>query len=333
MKKNIKISVLFITLFLVTACGSTRPTELTTIRINGSPNLTHAPIFIADQEGYFAEYGIQLEMVDFNRTGEAIPLVISGDLDVLAGGVTTGVLNTLRGDPNFKVVADRGVFTSDMGCSFLGILVRKDLYDDGIVRGPEDFQGMKVVTSKASPSELLMDHYLSPAGLSIDDIVISDVPKSSYIDAMKNKSVDIIVTLELTLSQVLGEGDSVLLVGIEEVVGDFQSSVIAYGKNLLKNDPDLGARFLAGYLKGVEQYNLGKTDRNLEILSEAIGQEIELLESACWLPMNSDGLVDFNGVVPFMNWSIENGYLEEPITEEEFFEPSILEAAKELLNQ
>jgi len=333
MKKNIIVAVILFSLIVLTACGSSQPEVLTTVRINGSRNISHAPIFIADYEGYFAEFGIQLEMIDFNRTTEAIPLVLSGDLDVLAGGIVTGLLNTLGLESDIKVVADRGSISSDMDCSFQAILVRKDLFESGAVSGPADLKGLRVVSSMASPSEFLLGQYLSQAELTLDDVIITDLPKASYIDAMENKTVDIIVAIELNLSQLLSVGDAVNLVGLEDVAGDYQTSVLAFGKNLLVRDPELGVRFLAGYMKGVAQYNQGKTERNLEIVSEATGQDIEVVKNACWIPISPGGIPNFSAVLPFMNWAIDKGYLDQAITEEQFWDPDFLEAAKDLLQE
>ena len=122
-----------------------------------------------------------------------------------------------------------------------------------------------------------------------------------------------------------------MLTGIEDVIGDYQSSAIIFGKRFLVDDPDLGARFLAAYMKGVEQYNQGKTERNLEIISEVSEMDIEVLRNACWIPISQDGVPNYSGLEEIMEWAVETGYLEEAVTEEQFFDPSFLEAAKALL--
>ena len=55
------------------------------IRINNSTQINYAPIFLAESEGYFDQYGLQLELVPFNIPPQAIPLLASGQLDVYAG--------------------------------------------------------------------------------------------------------------------------------------------------------------------------------------------------------------------------------------------------------
>jgi NitT/TauT family transport system substrate-binding protein len=295
--------------------------------------MSYAPIFIAEAEGYFEEFGIQVEMVPFDSTSEAIPLVISGELDAYAGAVNAGLLNTLHNDQNIRVVANRGRVEADMDCTFQGILVRKDLFESGDVTGPADLAGRIVVVTAAGPATFMVSEYLAQAGLTMEDVDRNDMPSSAYIDAMANGSVDVIATLELNLGRILAAGDSVLLAGAEDIVGDFQTSILAFGKNLLTDNPDLGVRFMAAYLKGIAQYNEGKTDRNLEILSEATGEDVEALRNSCWLPISEDGVPEFENVVPFMNWSVEQGHLDQTITEEQFWTSDFLEQAKLLLEE
>lgn len=334
MKIKIFLSCLILTLIILTSCAQEpEPTKLDMVRLNSSQNMSYAPIFIAEAEGYFEEFGIQVEMVPFDSTSEAIPLVISGELDAYAGAVNAGLLNTLHNDQNIRVVANRGRVEADMDCTFQGILVRKDLFESGEVTGPADLAGRIVVVTAAGPATFMVSEYLAQAGLTMDDVDRNDMPSSAYIDAMANGSVDVIATLELNLGRILTAGDSVLLAGAEDIVGDFQTSILAFGKNLLSDNPDLGVRFMAAYLKGIAQYNEGKTDRNLEILSEATGEDVEALRKSCWLPISEDGVPEFEDVVPFMNWSVEQGHLDQTITEEQFWNPDFLEQAKLLLEE
>ena len=107
---------------------------------------------------------------------------------------------------------------------------------------------------------------------------------------------------------------------------------MTFGKHLVVDDREAGARFLAGYLKGVRQYNEGKTERNLQIIAEATGESIDLLKAACWVPVRADGSIVFAGVDPFQQWSIARKQLDKPVTEEQFWDPSFLAEALKLLN-
>ena len=305
--------------------------EPVTLKFNAAKLPSYAPIYLAEEAGYFSQYGISLEPISFNRANEAIPLLASGDLDFYAGALNTGLLNVLGQSQDIKVVADRGSVIPG-GCTYQAILVRKDLFEGGAITKPEDLKGQIVASSTAGPAGFLLSSYLAQSGLTLDDVQISDIPTGSYVDGFANKSIAAIVTTELHVTRLLNAGNAVVLARLEDF-GAFQLSVLAFGKNLIIDKPEVGARFLAAYLLGVKKYNEGKTDENIRLLAEATGEDPELLRAACWIPIKLDGTINFASVNAFQQWSIQQKQLDNPISEEQFWDPSFLEDANDLLTK
>ena len=334
MKERKILIILVLIVILLSACqkqtADDQPYELTTVTINTSTQINYAPIYFAETEGYFEEYGIQLEGISFARLPEAVPLLVSGQLDVYAGPITTGLLNVFGQEPYVKAVADRGRM-AEGSCTFQALLVRKDLYDSGEVRGPADLAGKTIASTTSATKGYQLYYYLALAGLTFDDVNVSDLPQTSYLDAFENKAVDLIITPETFLTRLMMQGNAVILSTAEEGIGPLQSSIIAFGPRLINDDPELGARFMAAYLKGVQKYNEGKTEENLALLVEKTGEALDLLEQACWVPIREDGWIDFDEVDPFQQWSKQMGQLDETITEEQFWDPSFIEEGMDLI--
>jgi NitT/TauT family transport system substrate-binding protein len=305
--------------------------EPVTVKINNTININYAPVVLAEKLGYFEEFGIELERVQFSHVSDAIPLLGSGHLDAYAGSINAGFLNILGQDPNIKVVADRGLIRPD-DCTFLGLMIRKDLVESGQVQGPDDLAGLSINAVVSNPTGYLLSEYLKGTSLTLDDITFENLPSSTYIDAFANKTLDGIITPEIKLTRTLMAGNAVILAPMEEIVGYYQSSALAFGKSLIKDNPDLGVRFMAAYIKGLEKYQEGKTEENLGILHEVTKLDIELLEEACWVYIHPEGEIDFQNIVPFMTWAVEQGHLNGPITEEEYWDPSFLQEARALLD-
>ncbi len=342
MKNLYRLLTIFMIFFLI-SCNTTSSSEmingegqsdteekLVTVTINNSAQINYGPIYFADVAGYFEEFGIELEVLTFNRVTESVPLLASGQMDVYAGSNTAGLINIFGQEPYVKAIANRGQIVKG-DCSFQAILVRKDLFESGAVKGPENLEGLIIASNTSATRGFNLHTYLGQAGLSFDDVEISGIPSASYIDAFENKTIDAIVTPELNLTRVLQAGNAVVLSRTEDIIGPYLSSILAFGPRLIHDDPDLGVRFLAAYLKGVKQYNEGKTDENLELLAKKTGEDIELLNAACWMPIREDGWIDFSFVDPFQQWSFEMGQLDETISEEQYWDSSFLEAATSLL--
>lgn len=332
---KVKIIVITLAALLLSACGGApaqAPQEVVTLKMTISEQISYAPILIARAEGYFDEYGINIEYVPFGRASEATALLISGEIDVYAGTLNSGFLNSVyESNAGIKAVADRGHISKDAQCTYYALLVRKDLYESGQVIGPADLAGLTFSGQTAGTGAYFVSTYLALGGLTFDDVNMTDLPTPAEIEAMANKAIDITSKPEPGLTQHMQTGNTVMLARAEDVIDIFQSGVIAFGKKLLVDQPEVGARFMAGYLKGVQQYNQGKTDRNLEILSDATGDSIENLKAYCWVQINNDGSIDFAGVDGFQQWSISYGHMDNPVSQEQFWEPRFIQEAQKLI--
>ena len=98
-----------------------------TVKVGVLNSLSEAPTFIAMEEGFFKEEGLDIEVVRFANTADMVAPLSTGQLDVASGAPTLGFLNgALRGLP-FKLVADKG--RNSPGHGFNAIVVRQDLMD------------------------------------------------------------------------------------------------------------------------------------------------------------------------------------------------------------
>ncbi|MGH7709812.1 MAG: ABC transporter substrate-binding protein, partial [Gemmatimonadaceae bacterium] len=107
-------------LFLAAAfgCGDTPPeTARRKIKVVTQPYLALAPIHIAAADSLFAKHGLDVELVPMTRPSDAVPLLLSGELDVLSSTAQAGVFNAAaRGEP-IRMVADRGYYSTASGCT------------------------------------------------------------------------------------------------------------------------------------------------------------------------------------------------------------------------
>ena len=88
---------------------------------------------------------------------------------------------------------------------------------------------------------------------------------------------------------------------------------------------------MVAYLKGVQQYNQGKTERNLEILANHTELDREFLMKACWPAFRDDGKISVQSVLDFQSWAMDKGLLDNPVEETQFWDPSFVEYANEVL--
>jgi NitT/TauT family transport system substrate-binding protein len=328
--------LLLILILLLQACASPKgmqPTsEPVTLKVVLLPWLDFAPFFIAQEEGYFAEQGLQVEFIKMTNVSEVIPTLAQGDLDVGGGAINAGLLNSVAQGAHIRVVADKSRI-APTGCAYAGLMARTALTEAGELDSPAQLRGRRIVVGPtASFGSFYVEELLNRASLTLDDIEIVDVPSPARGEALEKGTIDLAQAAEPWVSRISETGHATMWMPIRRVRPDFQMGFVVFGPTLLDENPDAGKRFMVAYLEAVQQFNQGKTERNLAILAEYTGLDVKLLGQACWPSFRDDGQINVQSVLDFQDWAVEKGYVDKPVTETQFWDPSFIEFANQALD-
>jgi len=328
------IGALGVTVALVASgCGSgggADGSDFPVVKVATINVLSFAPFFIAEAEGFYEEQGLAVELIQVESSGTAVAATLNGDLDVLSGTMSAGVINAIAGGERLQIVADKGNFASD-SCSYVAMMGPAELFNaDGSV-DPEQVRGATIggIRDGSLSSGLFLDQFLKSIGLSSDDVVTQDVSRPALAESIEGGSIDFAYTGEPWVTRVVDEGNPIVAAG-QDVLAGYQFGYVSYGPRLL-DDEDLGNRFMAAYLQGVRQYNQGKTDRNLEIVTLATGLEDDLLRRACWPDIRADGAYEAAQLVPAIEWGFETGIVDRLVSADELVDGRFAAHANEKL--
>lgn len=160
---------------------------------------------------------------------------------------------------------------------------------------------------------------------------LSEPELTSRYEATAAGRLDLAMLSEPFLGRFRNEGGHV---GFQmwELFPDVQYSTFAFGPRLLHEDRELGRLVATALLRGVRTQNLGKTDRNIEILHEALGWERALLEEACWAPMRDDGRINTESIAEFQEWALARGDLDEIVPPSVYLDTTFAHYARERLD-
>ena len=304
--------------------------KLMHLKVATSPFLSWAPIFIGHAEGHFKKHGIELELVRTSGNVEAVPALVAGRLDVVPGMVAPGYFNIMGRGADIKFVADKG-HVPDEGCCYRGFLARRDLVESGKLNSLAQLRGLRIAAERTSTSFYDVNRILTMAGLTEKDVEFVDVPYAAKLDAFKQGAIDVATASEPWLTMIVDAGDAVLWKTDRDIVPGNQHSFILFGPRLLKEDRDLGVRFLMGYLEAVHQYNQGKTERNIQILAEQTELDPDMVRRACWTAVRDNCMMSVDSVVEYEKWAVEQKLLDKVVPAETFWDPSLLEEAQRRL--
>jgi len=320
---------------VVTACITQIPSDssvpttpaLTTVKVAYLPIISNGPLFIAKEEGYFARQGINVEFEKFQSATSALPSLVNGDIAVSGGTLSPGLVNAITKGAHVHIVADKGR-SSPGSCTAVGLVVRKDLIDSGMVKQASDLRGRKIMAS--SDSSYGVYRVLAMGNLTTDDVEVVDMDFASGVVAIKNGGIDAGLLSEPYITQTLNSNSAVVLIPANVYSPDWPTPLY-FGPAFLDKDPDLGKRFMVAYLQGAKQYNEGKTERNLAILGNYSKIDRELLSQSCWVPVAQDGDLPRQPVREYMDWMYANQKITQNPDDDLLFDMTFVNYANEVL--
>ncbi|HEY8695735.1 MAG TPA: ABC transporter substrate-binding protein, partial [Chloroflexota bacterium] len=312
-----------------------------TVHVAFSGAGTDASLYIGVDKGFFAKQGINIESVRLNSS-DMPPQLAAGSLDVGAGSFTVSLINAIQRGLNLRLVADKARCLPGTGA--LQIVVRKDLYDSGKVRGPKDFKGLTFgIQSVGSGNEVELDLFLKQGGLGITDITRKSLTYPDMPVAFANKSIDATSAPEPTPSQLIHENLAVSVGKCGDYNPNGEISMILYGPKFMAEQPEVAKRFMVGYLKSVRYFNDAFVKHDPKVLDEAIGiiARDTKVDPKVYQDMNANNSmwgIDPNGqlnTATFQTdqdfWLNVTGELKQPIDLSRLVDMSFAQAAVQLL--
>jgi len=284
------------------------------------------PFHIAQAEGYFEAEGLDVEFVRLERIQELMAGLALGEVDVAAGMLTVNVMNSVAKGARLRLVAALGHLSADE-CSFNAIVARRTVLDSGALTDPARLRTLTFDADVLLPYGYWLDQALRPAGLTIDDIRIVNLPESSAVEAVRSGSVDVTLVSEPYLSQLAASPEAAVWKRTNEMFPDYQISVMMYGPTLLDTRPDVGERFAAAMLRAIRQYMEGHTPRNLAIVERASGLSASAVRAACWPAARADGRLDVARFHGYQAWAAARGFIDRELSAGELVDDRFIEYA------
>ncbi len=210
-----------------------------------------APVFVAQEKGYFKKEGLDIEMV-FSKAAQPIVVAMaSGEVDVGATGLTAGLFNAMAEGLKAKIVADKG--REWPGFHLVGIVVSNAAWEQGI-RTLKDLKGHRVgVTQIGSTFHYMLGNLLPQVGLTLEDVKVTPLGGLKTLrDAVASNQIEAAFVVQpfCTVMEERKMGRRILW------AGDwmrYQIAGIFFNESLLKNR-QTALKFLRAYIAGCRTY-------------------------------------------------------------------------------
>lgn len=217
------------------------------VRVLRSPVGTFQGLYIAEEQGYFKESGLKVEITIGGAPSQNVAQLQAGQADVIMTGSFDLVAGVAQGLPIAAVLN-----TQDQG----------DVGTTGLMTPPgsaiktvADLKGKKVgMPGIQSTQGLMLYRALEKAGLSKDDVTLVSLPFDAMIESAEKGNVDAIVPIGLFHAISKSKGFGEVPEVYEEIKGT-PAVIFAAGKDWLAANADTMKAFNTAMRKAYEYGN------------------------------------------------------------------------------
>src|SRR3569833_1159155 len=196
-------------LLAITAIGTARAEDALKARIGVLRLSSSAPVFIAQDKGYFRDAGLDVELKFFDAAQPIAVATTSGDVDFGITAFTAGLYN-LAGKGTLKVIG--GMSREKAGYPLIGYFASNKAYEAGL-KAPKDLDGKRIAVTQVGSSfhyslGLLADKY----GFKLSDVKIVPLQSlSNAAAALKGETVDAALLPVSTARKLMDDGGAKFL--------------------------------------------------------------------------------------------------------------------------
>jgi len=267
MKHIRTLLIIGLIIMLTTACKGTEPPateESLTLKISVLPIIDTLPLYVAQQEGYFAEYDLEVELIPVASAPESAQLVASGQVD---GTINETLTVMLFNKESIQLQAVRYALRPASGYGHFFILAS----GKSEITTSAELSGVEIGVSQGTVIEYVTERLLSAQGLGSEEIKTVPVPKISDRMSLLASGEISAATLPDPLGALAVQSGAVIVTD-DSNHPEYGFSIYSFRMDVIHAYPEAIKGFLA-----------------------AIDQAIDLINTD---PTKFTGILSDNGIVP-----------------------------------
>mgnify|MGYP000906274989 CR=1 FL=1 len=314
------ILILLLTMILLAGCGESKKI---TFVLDWTPNTNHTGVYVAKEKGYYAEEGLDVEIIQPSDMG-ADAMVASGTAQF---GVSYQESVTFARAENVPLISIAAVIQHNT--SGFGALKEKS------IKSPADFEGKKYGGWGSPVEEATIKYLMEKAGADPSKVEILSVGTADFFQASSSGQIDfswIFDGWDGVTARIRGIEIDYIDLGRTDPIFDYYTPVIVTSEDMIKNNAKMVEAFMRATIKGYK-FAMENPDEAAEIFIKAVPEaDPELIrESQKYLADKYQADAPYWGMQKeevwqrYTDWLFENGFIAEKIDVEKAFTNKFVE--------
>ncbi len=270
------------------------------LRLGYLPSTGHAKFFIAKEQDFFGQEGLDVQMVEFINSADGLNAILAGKIDLGAFGTTGPLVHIARGSP-LKIIG--GIAGEDAS-----LIARPELA--GRIRQITDLQGLRVATVRMATGDAVVRTALHEKGLDWKkDIQLFELKSPpAVIEAVKSGQVDVGVVWGPHDLRAEALGLKVVIRSSELEPGHTCCRLVVTRQKLAEA-PRVMVRFLRAILRA-EKFATEQQDATLDAIARYVKLDRATLAAAYYQPhLDQSSDPNLSGVQSFWEGMQASGFI------------------------
>ena len=318
-----RLARFWVSLLLTLAITAGARAEEARVKIGVLRLSSSAPVFIAQDKGYFRDAGLDVDLKFFDAAQPVAVATTSGDIDFGITSLTAGFYN-LAGKGALKVIG--GLSHEKAGFPLIGYFATEKAYASGL-KTPKDLAGKRIAMTQVGSSfhyslGLLADKY----GFKLGEMKLLPMQSLSNVTAaLKGETVDAALLPVSAARKLLDDGSIKLLGWVGDETPWQVGAVFAAPKTLDKKE--VVTKLLAAIGRADREYHdviltavaggeapiNDRTRPLLEIIARYTNLPLEQVVGNCAY-IDPEGRLDVKDVANQIAWMQGQGFVDKGVT-------------------
>lgn len=280
--------------------------------------LASSALFVAMEKGYFEQQKLKLVYQSVASSNDSIPLLATGKFDAANATINAFLANAVNEGIPVRMVAGQASYTKGHGT--LGMVVRKELWDNGTIRELKDLKGKRIaVPVVAGGGEMVLDKGLNQVGLTKNDVDLQEMAIANMPAALQNGALDVAVPAEPIVTAMQEQGIGRIMMFSDQMYPNMESTQWLYSPQFADSRGPVAVRFMIALLRGARDFNDAfQKNTNRAEITQILIKNTSVKDPAAYEKMqmpelNANGQLSSQNLQEQVDWLLKWGYIKQPV--------------------
>jgi NitT/TauT family transport system substrate-binding protein len=275
------------------------------VRIGVTRSVVASSALLAQQNGYFKEAGLDVDIEFIDASASAVALLAANQFQAIDGGISASFFNGVAQGLPVKLALD--VASTPTGHT---VMVRTALKDK--IKSVADLKGHPIaINAPNTITQYEMERVLKSGGLTLKDVDVKILPFQQIPIAFTTGAVDAAIMILPWTFTMPEQGMAVPFLDVDKIINPLQVAATMYNTDWATKNPEVAQSFFTAYLRGIRDYCTAyhRGGNRPEVLKLLVDNKLipnaQFLADKPWNSRNPNGDLKTASILDVQKWYVD----------------------------